>query len=130
MYLMLPHQISDIDYTPKYTQLNLKISTIRGPLADGVCRIVSSGYQLDLRSETELQTQVKELLLDDAYLSKVVDDKKSWFNQKEVFDLIYHQFVFTTNRLEHQPTTSQYFQPVTVQTLALAAAAIHSVNSA
>jgi len=30
-------------------------------------------------SETELQIQIKELLFDDAYLSKVGDDKKSWF---------------------------------------------------
>jgi hypothetical protein len=43
--------------------------------------------------------QVKKLLFDDAYLSKVIDDKKSWFTQMEVLDLIYHQLFFTANSL-------------------------------
>jgi hypothetical protein len=43
----------------------------------------------------------------------------------EVLDVIYHQFVFTANSLGCQPTISQYFQPLALQTLALAAAAIH-----
>jgi len=30
-------------------------------------------------SETELRIKIKELMFDDAYLSKVMDDKKSWF---------------------------------------------------
>jgi hypothetical protein len=30
-------------------------------------------------SDTELQIKVKELLFEDAYLSKVVHDKMSWF---------------------------------------------------
>jgi len=47
----------------------------------------------------------------------------------EMLDLIYHQFFFTANRLGHQPTTSQYFQPLAPQTLALAAAAIHCTLS-
>jgi len=34
---------------------------------------------LDVGSKTELRIKVKELLVDDAYLSKVDDDKKSWF---------------------------------------------------
>ena len=84
---------------------------------------------MDLRFETELRIQVEELLFDDAYLSKVVDDKKSWFIGMEVLDPIYHQFVFTANGLGRQPTTSQYFQLLTPQTLALAAAAIHCALS-
>jgi hypothetical protein len=84
---------------------------------------------LDVGSETELRIKVKELLFDDAYLSKVVDDKKSWFTRMEVLDLIYHQFFFTANSLGRQPTTSQYFQPLAPQTLALAAAAIHCALS-
>jgi len=80
-------------------------------------------------SETELQIKVKELLIIDAYLSKVVDDKKLWFMRMEVLDLIYHQFFFTANSLGRQPTTSQYFQPLAPQTLALAAAAIHCALS-
>jgi len=80
-------------------------------------------------SETELRIKVKELLFDDAYLPTVVDDKKSWFTRMEVLDLIYHQFFFTANRLGRQPTTSQYFQPLAPQTLALAAAAIHCALS-
>ena len=54
----------------------------------------------------------------------VVDDKKSWFTRMEVLDLIYHQFLFTANRLRCQPTTSQYFQPLVPQTLVLVAADI------
>jgi hypothetical protein len=84
---------------------------------------------LDVGSETELRIKVKELLFDDTYLSKVVDDKKSWFTRMEVLDLIYHQFFFTANSLGRQPTTSQYFQPLAPQTLALAAAAIHFMLS-
>jgi hypothetical protein len=80
-------------------------------------------------SETELQIQVKELLIDDAYLSKVVDDKQSWLTRKEMLDLIFHRLFFTANSLGHQPTTSQYFQPLTLQTLALATAAIHCAFS-
>jgi len=47
----------------------------------------------------------------------------------EVLDLIYHLFFFTTNILGRQPTTSQFLQPLTPQTLALVAAAIHCVLS-
>jgi len=98
-------------------------------LVDGARRTVVRCYQLDLRSETERRIQVKELLFDDAYLSKVGDDKKSWFTRMEVLDLIYHQIFFTANSLGRQPTTSQYFQPLTPQTLALVAAAIHCALS-
>jgi len=76
-------------------------------------------------SETELRIQIKELLFDDAYLSKVIDAKKSWFTQMEVLHIIYHHFFFTANSLGRQPTTSQFFQPLTPQTLPLVAAAIH-----
>jgi len=65
---------------------------------------------LDLGIETELEIKVKEHLFDDAYVSKVVDDKKSWFTQMEVLDLLFHQFFFTANSLGCQPTTSQYFE--------------------
>jgi len=84
---------------------------------------------LDLGSETELRIQFKELLFDDDYLSKVIDDKKSWFTWMEVLDLIYHQFFFTANSLGRQLTTSQFFQSLPPQTLALVAAAIHCVLS-
>jgi len=105
------------------------IGTIREWLADGGCRTVARSHQLDLRSATELWIQVKELLFKNAYLSKVVDDKISWFTRMEVLDLIYHQLFFTANSLGRQPTTSQYFHPVTPQTLVLAAAAIHCALS-
>jgi len=94
-------------------------------LADGARRTVVRSYRFDVGSETELRMKVKELMFDDAYLSKVVDDKKSWFTRMEVLDLIYHQLFFTANSLGCQPTTSQYFQPLALQTLALAATAIH-----
>jgi len=66
-------------------------------LADGECQTVDHRYKLDLHSKTELRIQVKVLQFDNAYLSKVVNDKKSWFTQKEVLDLIYHQFFFAAN---------------------------------
>jgi len=47
----------------------------------------------------------------------------------EVLDLIYHQFFFTANWLGRQPMTSQYIQPLTPPTLALAGAAIHCTLS-
>jgi len=61
---------------------------------------------LDVGSDTELRIKVKELLFDDAYLSKVADDKMSWFMRMEVLDLIFDQFLFTVNSLRRQPTTS------------------------
>jgi hypothetical protein len=84
---------------------------------------------LDLYSETEFQIQVKDLLFDDAYLSKVVEDETPWFTRMEVLDLIYHQFFFIANTVGCHPMTSQYFQPLTLQTLVLVAAAIHCVLS-
>ena len=47
----------------------------------------------------------------------------------EVLDPIYHQFFITANSLGRQPMTSQYFQPLAPQTLALIATAIHCVLS-
>jgi hypothetical protein len=67
--------------------------------------------------------------LADAYLSKVINDKKFWFTRMEVHDLIYHQFFFTANSFRRQPTTSHFFQPLTPQMLALVAAAIHCALS-
>jgi len=109
----------------KYTLLKLKISTSQGCLAERARRTIVWRYWLDLGSETELRIQVKELLFDDAYLSKVIDDKKSWFTWMELLDVIYHQFFFSANNLGRQPTTSQFFQPLTPPMLALVAAAIH-----
>jgi len=76
---MLFSQIYDIDSTPKYSYLKLKIFPIQGQLADGACGTVVRSCQLDLPSDTELRIQVRELLFDGAYLSKVVHDKNSWF---------------------------------------------------
>jgi len=98
-------------------------------VADGARQTVVRSYRLDVGSEPELQIKVKELLFDDVYLSKVVDDKKSWFTRMQVLDLIYHQFFFTANSLGHQPSTSQDFHPLAPQTLALAAAVIHCALS-
>jgi len=47
----------------------------------------------------------------------------------EVLDLIYHEFFFTTNSLGRQPSTFQYFQALTLLTLALVAIAIHCALS-
>ena len=126
---MLFYQIYDIDYAPKYTSLKLIISTIWGLLENGAHRTVVHSSQVDLWSETKLRIQVKEVMFDDQYLSKVVDNEKSWFTQVEMHDLICHQFFFTANSWGCQPPTSQYFQPLTPQTLALVAAAIQCALS-
>jgi hypothetical protein len=68
---------------------------------------------------------VKELLFDNAYLLKVINDQNAWFMRIEVFERIYHQLIFTANSLGRRPTTSQFFQPLIPQTVALVAAAIH-----
>ena len=98
-------------------------------MADGACRTIFHSGWSDSGSDTEFQIQVQELLLDDNHLSKVIDDKKSWFTWMQVLDLKYHQFFFTTNSLGRQPTTSKFIQPLTPQTLALVAAAIHCALS-
>jgi len=98
-------------------------------LADAAHQTIVRSYRLNLGSETELRIQVKELLFDVAYRLKVIDNKKAWFTQMEVLDLIYHQFCFTANRLGRQLTTSQFFQPLTPPMLALVAAAIHCAPS-
>jgi len=98
-------------------------------LADGAHGTVVRSNQFDLRPGTALQIHVKELLFDDNYLSKVADDKKSFFAQMAVLDPIYHQGFFTANSLGCQPMTSQYFQPLTPQTLALTSAAIYRAMS-
>ena len=98
-------------------------------MADGCRRTIASSYRLYLGSETELRIQVVELLFDDAYLPKVIDDKKAWFTRMAVLDLIYHPFFFTANSLGRQPTTSQFFQPLIPQTPPLVVAAIHCALS-
>jgi hypothetical protein len=90
----------------KYTYLKLMISNIRGKIGDGAHRTVVRHYQFDVGSETAHRIKVKEPLFDDAYLSNVVGDRKSWFTPMEVRDLIHHQVFFTANRLGCQPTTS------------------------
>jgi len=98
-------------------------------LPDTAYRTIVCSFRWDFGSWTELRIEVKELLFDDAYLSKVIDDKQSWFTQTVVLDLIYHLFFFTADSLGRQPTTLQFFQPLTPQTLALVAAAIHCALS-
>jgi len=51
------------------------------------------------------------------------------FTWMAVLDSIYHQVFFTANSLGRQPATSQCFQLLTPQTLALATAAIHCALS-
>jgi hypothetical protein len=97
----------------KYTSLELKISTIWGHLPDGAGWTIFRSYQLDLGSQTELWIQDMERLFDNAYLVKVLNNKKWWHMRMEVLNLIYDHFFFITNNLGLQPTTSQYFQPLT-----------------
>jgi len=80
---------------------------------------------VDLDSKTDLRIQVKELPFEDAYLSKVVDDKKSGFTRMEEHDLFYCHTLFAAISLGCQPIISLYFHPLVAQYLALAATAIH-----
>jgi hypothetical protein len=96
---------------------------------DGARQTIVCSYLLDLGSETELGMHVKQRLFDDAYLSKVIDDMKSWFARMEVLHLIYQLFFFSANSLGRQPTTSQFFQPLSRQMIVLVAAAIHCALS-
>jgi len=86
-------------------------------------------YWQDLEFEAELQIQVTELLLDDTQLSQVVVDVKSSFTQIEVLDSIFPESFFSTKSWGRLPTTSQYFQPLALQTFDLAAAVDHCVLS-
>jgi len=96
---MLLYPIDDIDNTPQYILLKPMITIIWGQLTGGAHHTIVRSYQLDLNLGTELQIQVKEFLFDDGYLSDVVDEKKLWFMRMTAVDLIYHRFLFTTNRL-------------------------------
>jgi len=98
-------------------------------LADGAHPTGVRSYQLHFHSKTEICIQVKVLLFDNAYLSKVVNDKKSWFMRMKVHDLIYTQIFFILKSLGRLPTTSQYFKPLSPQTLVLATTAIHCALS-
>jgi len=70
--------------------MKLKITTIRGQLAHGICRIIVSSYRLDFGSGTDLQIVVKELQVDKAYLSKTINNKILWYTGMELLDHIYH----------------------------------------
>ena len=59
-------------------------------MADSAHRTVHWSYSLDVGSETDLGITVKKLIIDDAYLCSVLNDKKSGFTHMEVVDLIYH----------------------------------------
>jgi len=92
-----------------------------------VWQTVDRSNQLDLWCQFELWNQVKELLIDDAFLLNVVDDNKSWFTQMEVVNPIYNYCFLTGNSVGRQPTASQFLQLLALQTLAPAATAIHNV---
>ena len=94
-------------------------------MADGASQTIAHSYQLDLGSETKLQIRLRKLLFDDVNLSKVIDDERWWYTRMEVLDLIHHQFFFTASSLGLQPTTSQFFHPLTLQIIVPFAAAIH-----
>jgi len=60
---------------------------------------------------------------------KDVDDSVSWFMRMELLDLIHCHFLITANSVGRQPSSFQYFQPLTPLTFVLAATAIHSAQS-
>jgi len=78
-------------------------------LAEETHGTIVDSYRVDLGSKNQLRIPVWKLLFDDAHLSNVTNDKKSWFTQMEVLDLIYQMFFFTANNLGQQLTTSQFF---------------------
>jgi hypothetical protein len=121
---MLHYQIYIMHYTPKGRLLKLSKCTIRWWLTNGVLQPVLLSCQFKLHSDTDLQIEVKQSLFEGANLFKSVDDKWSWITCIGVLDLIYHHFFFTAICLGHKPTTSQHFQLLTPQIIALAEAAI------
>jgi len=94
-------------------------------LADGARETIVCREGLDFASETKLWIQVKDILFDHAFLSKVMDDKAFWFTWKEVLDQISNQLFFTTYSLWAEHTSSQFSHPVILLTLALVATANH-----
>jgi len=50
------------------------IGTIQGPSAEGARQTVACCSRLDLGSQIKLQIQIKDLQIEDAYLSKVIND--------------------------------------------------------
>jgi len=72
---------------------------------------------------------MNELMIDDADLLKVVDDKRLWFTRMAVLDLIYCEVFFAANSLGQQSTTSQYVQPLTPQTVVLPSGNIYCALS-
>ena len=125
----LLYQICNIVNAPNDTYLKFNISTIRGRLADVACQPSARSYPLKLHSEPEHLIKVEKLLLDDAYLSDMFYDESLSFTWMKLPDLNYHEITFTANSLGHQPTRPQYFKPLALQTLALAAAGIHCTLS-
>ena len=109
--------------------MNLKIGTIRGHWAAGACPTIDCSNRLDLRSETELQIQVKKHQFDNAVLSKVIDDKKLWFTWMDMLASIHIQFFFNANSLVRQLITSHFCRSLALQALALVTAAIHCARS-
>jgi len=100
-----------------------------GQLADDALQTIAKRYRLDFGLETELRIHVKDLLIANVYLLRVVDDEKLSFTQMELLDLIDNQCCLTTTTLGRQPIVSQCFQPLALQSLALWAAAIDCVLS-
>jgi len=111
--LMLLYHIWNIDYASKYTLSKLNISTIPERLPDGAHWTNVRTFTFGLYSETERWIQVGELLVNDVYLSTVVDDQNSRFIQMEVVGLIEIHIFFTANSSVCQPKTFLYFQSLT-----------------
>lgn len=63
-------------------------------------------------------------MLDDAYLSTVIEVKFPWFSQMKAQELIYYQSFFTADSLGCNPTLSQFIQPLNPKTLEVPTIAI------
>jgi hypothetical protein len=105
------------------------IRIIGGWWANGACRTIVRCCQFDLNIDINLPIFTMMLMFANTSQSMVMADTILYFTQREVLNLIYHLFSFTTNSKEHQLTTSQLFQPILMHNEALVAAASHCALS-
>jgi len=96
-------------------------------LADGAFETVVCNKLWTFGFKTNGQIQIIELLIDDAYLSKFVQDMNWWFTRLEILDLIYNLFCTSTNILGYYSTSSQFCRYLALQTSAWSTAILHCI---
>jgi len=112
---MLLYQMHNIDYASIHSHYNRFVRYEDCSQMEAEWNLFNS-YWLDSGSEMEHWIQILELLFDDAYCSKVIDDNKSWFHKMQVPDLYYPPLFFTTDSWGRQPSTFWFIHLLTPET--------------